>query len=102
MAGVDDEVQQLVVGRVDVEQVHPRRGDHHVAGDHVGHADHAFEHHPRLGSDDFAVLGVSERLDQLVARIGPGRHQLDEPLEQVAPLGAVRLPLGCAGAAVVT
>jgi hypothetical protein len=87
VAGADDDVQQLVVRGVDVEQVHVRRRHHHVAGGHVGHADHALEHHPRLRLDQLLLLGVGERLHQLVARIGARDDQVDELLEEIAPLG---------------
>ena len=84
MAGVDDDVQDVLVGRVDVEHVHARRGHHHVAGDHVRHADHPLQHHPRLGGDELLVLGVGEGGDQLVGGIGPRVDELDDALEQVA------------------
>jgi hypothetical protein len=60
VAGVDHHRQQFVVGRVDVQQVHARRGHHHVAGRHVGHAQHAFEHEARFGLDQLALLGVGQ------------------------------------------
>ena len=82
--GVDHQVQQRVERRVDVDQVHARRGDHHVAGRHVGHAQHAFEHHARLGADDVVVLGVGQRFDQLVARVGAGMDEFGELLEKAA------------------
>jgi hypothetical protein len=44
VAGADHGGQQLVVGGVDGQQVHARGGDHHVAGRHVRHAQHALEH----------------------------------------------------------
>jgi hypothetical protein len=53
-------VQQVVIGGVDVELVHAAGGHHHVAGRHVGHADHAFEHHSRLGCDELALFGVGQ------------------------------------------
>ena len=74
-------------GRVDVEQVHVPRRHHHVAGGHVGHADHALEHHPRLRLDQLLLLGVGKRLHQLVARIGARDDEVDELLEEIAPLG---------------
>jgi hypothetical protein len=69
---VDDEVKQRIEGGVDVDDVHARRRDHDVAGGHVGHAQHAFEHHARLGADHLVVLGVRQGFDQLVARVGTG------------------------------
>jgi hypothetical protein len=72
VGGVDDEVQQFVVGRVDVEHIHARGGHHHVARGHVGDADHAFEHDARFGVDDVVVLGLGEGFDQLVLGVRPG------------------------------
>jgi len=91
VAAVDDQVQDLVVRRVDAEQVHARRGDHHVAGGHVGHADHALEHHARLGGDQLAVLGVGQSGDQLVGRIRAGVDELDDALEKIALFGGCLL-----------
>jgi hypothetical protein len=82
--GVDHQVQQLVVGRVDVEHVHARGRHHHVAGRHVGDADHAFEHDARLGVDDVVVLGLGQGLDQLVLGVGPGMDELGELLQESA------------------
>jgi hypothetical protein len=45
VCSIDDDVQDLVVRGIDVDQIHPRRGHHHVAGRKLGHSDHAFEHH---------------------------------------------------------
>ena len=92
VAGADDDVEHLVVRRVDVEQVHVAARDHHVAGGHVGHPDDALEHHPRLGLDQLLVLGVGERLDELVARVGARRDEVEELLEKGALLGAARRP----------
>jgi len=39
-------VDQRLERVVDVHQVHARRRNHDIAGAHVGHAQHAFEHHP--------------------------------------------------------
>ncbi len=110
MAGLDHAVQQVVVVGVDVEQVHARCRHHHVAGGEVGHPDHALEHHARLRRDQLLLLGFGERLDQLVTPV-PGRgDQLDDPLEQAAPVvrgddpaftasrRAVRMDFGHSGA----
>jgi hypothetical protein len=85
--GVDHQVQQFVVGRIDVDHVHARRRDHHIARGHVGDADHAFEHHPRFGVDDVVVLGVGEGLDQLVLGVRPGVQELGELLQESAFVG---------------
>ena len=101
VAGVDDDVQHLLERRVDVEQVHVAARDHDVAGGHVGHPDHALEHHPRLGLDQLLVLGVGERLDQLVARVRAGRDEVEELLEERAFLGraaALSAPRGARAA----
>jgi hypothetical protein len=82
--GVDDQMQQRVVRRVDVHQVHARGGNHHVAGRHVGHAQHAFEHHARFGADHLVVLGVGQGFDQLVARVGTGVDEFGQLLEKAA------------------
>ncbi|MDT4831599.1 hypothetical protein FQZ97_651160 [compost metagenome] len=82
MRGLDHRVQQRVEGRVDVHEVHARRRDHHVTGRHVGHAQHAFEHHARFGADHLVVLGIGEGFDQLVARIGAGVDEFGELLEK--------------------
>jgi hypothetical protein len=84
VAGVDHQGQQFVVWGIDVEQVHARRRDHHVAGAHVGHADHAFEHQPAFRLDQLALLGVGQGLDQLVSGIGAGREEFDQAFEQRA------------------
>ena len=84
VARADDGGEKVVVVGLDVEQVHPRRGDHHVAGDHVRHPQHAFQHEPRFGLDEVARLGVGQRADQLVARVGPGEDEVDETLEEAA------------------
>jgi hypothetical protein len=83
--GPDHAVQLVVVIGIDVEQVHARCRDHHVAGGQPGHPDHALEHHPRLRSDQLLLLGVGQRLDELVAGSGSWCDQLEELLEQIAP-----------------
>ncbi|MCY1368042.1 hypothetical protein D9M69_550010 [compost metagenome] len=98
MRGVDDQVQQLVVGCVDVEHVHARGRHHHIAGRHVGDADHAFEHDPRFGVDDVVVLGVGEGLDQFILGVRPGVDELRELLQETAfvfvPQAALRPATG--------
>ena len=64
--GVDDDVQQRVVRRVDVDEVHARCCDHYVASRHVGHAKDALEHDARLCAYNIVVFGICERFDQLV------------------------------------
>jgi hypothetical protein len=81
---VDHEVQDLVVRRIDVDQVHARRRDHDVAGGEVRHADHALEHDARLGVDDVVVFGVGERLDQLIAGVRAGMDELGDLLQERA------------------
>jgi len=90
--GVDHDAKQLLVGCLDVQQVHPARGHHDVAGGHVGHAKHAFEHDARFGLDELALLGVGQGFDQLVARVRPGREELDDALEQAAPVAGFGSP----------
>ena len=80
--GADDRTEQFVVGRVDVQQVHARRGHHHVAGTHVGHAQHAFEHLARFGLDQLAVFGIGQRGDQFGAGIGARGDEFDQAFEQ--------------------
>ncbi|MDT4847010.1 hypothetical protein FQZ97_810550 [compost metagenome] len=98
MRGVDDLVQQFVVGRIDVEHIHAWCRHHDVTGGHVGDADHAFEHHARLGVDDVVVLGVGERFDQLVLGVRPGVDEFRELLQETAfvfvPQAALRPATG--------
>ena len=86
VASAYDDVQQIFVVGVDVELVHVLARHHHVAGRHVGHADDALEHHPRLGLDQLLVLGIGQRFDQLVFRVRPWRDQVDELFQQAAPI----------------
>ena len=93
MPGVDHLVQQLVHGVFDVEQVHARGRQHHIAGGHVGHADHALEHQTALGVDDLVVLGLGQGLDQLIGRVGSRVDELREFLQKtplVFALGVAR------------
>jgi hypothetical protein len=90
VGGADHDVQQLVVGSVDVQQIHARRGHHDVAGAHVGHADHAFEHEPAFGLDQLTLLGIGQLLDQAVGGVGAGRKELDQAAEQAAALFCAR------------
>ena len=82
MRRVDDEVQQFVVRRVDVQHIHARCGHHHVTSGHVGDADHPFEHHARFGVDDVVVFGLGERLDQLVRGVWSGVDELCKFLQE--------------------
>ena len=87
---VDDDVQDLVIRRIDVDQVHARRGHHHVAGRKLGHADDALEHHARVGPDDVVVFGVGQGLDQLGLRVRTRMDELGDLLQESAlvfPLG---------------
>jgi hypothetical protein len=83
-AAVDDDIEDVVVGRIDVDQVHPRRGDHHVAGGLVRHPDHALEHHARFGADDVVVFRVGQGLDQLGLRVRSGMDELGNLLQECA------------------
>jgi hypothetical protein len=77
---------------------------HHVAGRHVGHAQHAFEHQARLGLDQLAVFGVGQGPDQFGLAVRAGRDEgstrrLEEgPLvgkpgqRQAAPAATMRRP----------
>ena len=56
---------------------------------HVGHAQHAFEHEARFGRDELAVFGVGQGVDQFGPRIGAGRDELDQALEQAALVACV-------------
>ncbi|GAO26313.1 hypothetical protein ALISP_6133 [Alicycliphilus sp. B1] len=75
---------ELVERRVDVQHVHARRGHHHVAGRHLGHAQHAFEHHARVGVDDLVVLRLGQGGDELGGGVGPRVEELDEALQERA------------------
>jgi hypothetical protein len=100
VAGVDDDFEHLVVRSVDVEQVHARCRHHDVAGRHVGHADHAFEHRAALGVDQLTLFGVGQGLDQLVLAVGAGRDELHHALEEAALFddgGAGRVWVGHCG-----
>ena len=84
--GFDHQVQLLVKRRVDVDQVHARRGHHDIARCHVGQTDHAVEHDPGFGVDDLVVLGLGQRFGQFLARIGSRADEFDEFLQQTAPV----------------
>jgi hypothetical protein len=91
--GVDHQVQQGVVGRRDVDQVHARRSHHDIAGRHVRHADHAFEHRAALGVDHLVVLRLDQRLDQFLGRIRSGMNEFSQFLQE----GALVFALGRTG-----
>ena len=84
MGGVDDEVQQFIKRRIDVDQVHARRGHHDIASRHVGHADHAFEHFAALLADDIVVLGFHQGFDQLGFGVRAGVEHFSELLQKAA------------------
>ena len=69
-------MQQLVERRVDVDRIHAGSRNHHVAGGHVRHADHALQHLPALRTDDRVVLGVHQGLDQLGLGVWTGVEHL--------------------------
>ena len=77
-------VQQLVKGRINRQQVHAGRGHHDIAGGHVGHADHAFEHESAFAVDDVVMLGISECGDQFIRRVGAGMNKFGEFLQERA------------------
>ena len=90
MRGADHQVQQLFERRIDVDEVHARSGHHHIARRHVGHADHALQHHARFGADDLVVLGLGQGFDEFFRRIRPGVDELGHFLQEAAlvfPLG---------------
>ena len=84
MRGVNHQVQHLVKRGIDVEQVHARRGHHHIASAHVSHADHTFKHGARLGTNDVVVLRLGQGFDQLVGRVGAGVNELGQFLQKTA------------------
>jgi hypothetical protein len=87
VAGVDDDAEQLVIGRVDVQQVHARRGHHRVASRQLGHAQDAFEHLARLGLDQLAMLGIGQGFDQFGLGVRAGVQELQHALQQATRLG---------------
>ena len=82
MRGVNHHVHQVIHGRLDVNHVHPRCGNHHVAGRHIGHANDAFEHGAGLGSNDVVVFGLGQGFDQLVGRVRAGVDKFSEFLKK--------------------
>ena len=79
---VDHDVEQLVVGRIDVQQVHAGRGHHHIASRHVGDAHHAFQHDAGFGVDDVVVFGLGQDADQLIDGVGTGVDEFCELLQE--------------------
>ena len=90
MRGADDEVQHLVIRRIDVDQVHARRRHHHVARRHVGHADHAFEHDARIGANHVVAFGLGQGFNQLFGRVGARVDELHQFLQKRALVFAFR------------
>ena len=84
MRGVYDLVHQLVHARLNIQQVNPRHRHHHVAGAHVGHADHAFQHRAALCAYHVVVFGLRQRLKQLVFGVRAGVEKFDYFFEQRA------------------
>ena len=69
MRGVDDLVHQLVRACVDVQEVNPRHGHHHITRRHVSHANHTFQHGTALCANHIVVFGVRQGFKQLVFRV---------------------------------
>ncbi len=84
MRRVDHDAQQFFEWRIDIDEIHAWRGHHHVAGRHVGHANHAFEHHARVGADDVVAFRFGQGFDQLFWRIGAGMDELHHFLQECA------------------
>ncbi len=84
MRSINDDTQQFIAGRMDVDKVHARSRNHHVSGRHFSHAKHTFEHESGFGTDDIVVLGISERLDQFSSGIRSRVDEFSELLEECA------------------
>ena len=82
MRRVNHRAQQRFVRRVNVEHVHARRGHHHLLGRHLRQAQHAFEHHAAVGVNQLLVLGLGQRVNQLMRRIHARVQKFNEPAEK--------------------
>jgi hypothetical protein len=94
MRGVDHQPQQLVEGRLDVDEVHAWCGHHHIAGRHVGHADDALKHHAGVGANDFVVLGLGQGFNELFSGVRSGMNELGHFLQKSALVFLVGQALG--------
>ena len=90
---LDHERDELLRASGDVEHVHLRARDHHVAHLRLGDLQHALDHRERLGVEDAALERRMQQLDQLLAIVGLAQQHRGQALEQ-ARLGGVVHPGG--------
>jgi hypothetical protein len=68
----------------DVDRVHLRARHHDVARAEFGHLEHAFDHRQRVGVDQVALVRVLQNFQKLGARVGLGRDEVGQTLEERA------------------
>ena len=84
MRGLDDLVQHVLIGGVDVDHIHAGRRHHHIASRQVGHAQHPFEHLAALCPDHVLFLGLGQGLDQFGLGIRAGMQHLGQFLQEAS------------------
>ncbi|CAM2151793.1 hypothetical protein PT2222_270013 [Paraburkholderia tropica] len=68
----------------DVDGVHLGARHHDVARAQLGHLEHAFDHRKRIGVDQITRVRVLENFEKLAARVGLGRDEVGQTLEERA------------------
>ena len=66
MSDVDDMVQNVFKGRIDVNHVHARCRNHDVSYFEIGNLQHAFHHLPAFCLDEFCALRLVQNLNHLI------------------------------------
>ncbi len=74
--GVNHAVQHGIKRVSNVDQLHAGAGHHHVAGAHIGHANHTFEHFARFGTYELVVLSLYQGVEQFIGGVGAGVNEL--------------------------
>ena len=84
VASIDHRTQQCVGSLIDVDHVHARGCHHDIASGHVGHANHALDHHARISADHLVVFGFRQGFDEFFRRVGAGVNELGHFLQKGA------------------
>ena len=84
MSGIYHQMEDFLVGCIDIHQIHPRSGDHHLAGGEIRHTDHSLEHGPGFGADDIVVFSIGKGLVEIRLGIGARMEEFNKPLQQAS------------------